>query len=164
MICLLAFFHTHTKIIYISYMLRLHATGTHTRVVQYIQFHRTNMVIMLPFFFGIYTSIHYLIRAMAASSNSMSLDHPLVKRARISLSMIKDICMRFAEACNFNVVLRHREHLRYSSHFSGMGGGEASCFLAENASGLHFRCISQCDKTSQAMNVTCLEEIACFFL
>ena len=145
-------------------MLRLHATGTHTHEwFSIFNFIEQTWLSCFPFF-GIYTSIHYLIRAMAASSNSMSLDHPLVKRARISLSMIKDICMRFAEACNFNVVLRHREHLRYSSHFSGMGGGEASCFLAENASGLHFRCISQCDKTSQAMNVTCLEEIACFFL
>ena len=111
----------------------------------------------------IFTHFNSLIRAMAASSTSMSPDHPLVKRARVVQSVIKDTCMKFVEASKFNVVLRHRDHLRCSTHFSGMGGGEASCFLAEKASGLHFRCISQCDKTPHAMNVTCLEEIACCF-
>lgn len=85
----------------------------------------------------------------------MTPDHPLCVAARNYLRVVAEECTAAAEKAEGNVVLRHREHLRLSTNFSGMGGAEMSSYFAMRSSGLEIRSISQCDIVPEALNEAC---------
>lgn len=84
----------------------------------------------------------------------MNSEHPLVQAAWRFLHVARQEAVEYATQLGEPIALLHRDHLRVSTHFSGMGGGELSAFLVAKAVGLPVRLVSQCDITPESMAAT----------
>lgn len=83
----------------------------------------------------------------------MQTDHPLVDAAKGFLRVGAAEALRSARETNGRPALTHRQHLRLTTCFSGMGGGEMIGWLVAQTTGLDVRLASQCDVIPEALGV-----------
>jgi hypothetical protein len=82
----------------------------------------------------------------------MSEGHPLAKALATWMQTAAEVTVDAAKGTGANVALLHRDHVRFSPHFSGMGGAEMAFHLVQRMSGLQARLTSHCDVTAEALN------------
>ena len=88
----------------------------------------------------------------SAFSTAMNASHALVKAVQECINVVTREAFAASDATNEKTVLSHRDHLRMTTHFSGMGGAELVGHLAKTTTGLNLKILSQCDVKAEALS------------